>query len=78
MELIGVFVSMVIAACITSYIQFSKSNQSTKSDEKPDHYQSIIIFVIVSLVSYMLFILITDSKDNTNVYNNIKIGDPPF
>jgi uncharacterized protein YacL len=77
MEYAGILIALVIAVCVTSYLQFSKQKDS-KLDNKPDHYQSIIIFVIVFLVSYMMFILITDTKDNTNVYNNIKIGDPPF
>ena len=77
MEYAGILIALVIAVCVTSYLQFSKPKDS-KLENKPDHYQSIIIFVIVFLVSYMMFILITDTKDNTNVYNNIKIGDPPF
>jgi hypothetical protein len=77
MEYKGILIALTIAACITTYMHHSKK-ESKQSETKPDHYQSIIIFIIIFLISYMMFILISDTKDNTNVYNNIKIGDPPF
>jgi hypothetical protein len=77
MEYLGILISLTIAACLTTYIHFSKQEQK-QSATKPDHYQAIIVFIIIFLISYMMFILISDTKDNTTVYNNIKIGDPPF
>ena len=38
----------------------------------------LAVFAIVFFVAFFVIKMVTDSSDNTQMFNNIKVGEPPF
>jgi isoprenylcysteine carboxyl methyltransferase (ICMT) family protein YpbQ len=82
MDYRGLLISIVISTCIvTLHISMHKRKESPDKgnvEDKQSHTNTIIIFGVSFSIIYMVYVLINDCNDHAVVYNNIKIGEPPF
>lgn len=70
----------VIALLITGYRLFThKAGNAEGEDGSPLDMGSLLaVFAIVFFTSFFVIKMVTDSSDNTQMFNNIKVGEPPF
>jgi isoprenylcysteine carboxyl methyltransferase (ICMT) family protein YpbQ len=83
MDYRGLLISIVIATCIvTLHVSMQKRKESPDKgnveEDKQSPTNTIIIFGVSFSIIYMVYVLINDCNDHAVVYNNIKIGEPPF
>jgi|TARA_Y100000389_G_scaffold3023_1_gene2937 hypothetical protein len=72
-------ISFGLAASITLMYVLSNKNEDNDKKSNIDKIKPVVsIFSIIFVVIYMICVLILDGSDNTDVYNNIKVGEPPF
>ena len=72
--------AVVIALLITGY-QLCKSRGELDEDGRENKLEVgslVAIFAIVFFVAFFILKMVADSSDNTQMFNNIKVGEPPF
>jgi hypothetical protein len=78
----GLLISFGLAAVITLiYVLSNKNMEENEKNEENGNNKltpAVGIFSVIFVVIYMISVLILDGNDNTAVYNNIKVGEPPF
>lgn len=70
----------VIALLITGY-QLCKSRgelDENGRERKIEVGSLVAVFAIVFFVAFFILKMVADSSDNTQMFNNIKVGEPPF
>ena len=71
----------VIALLITGYrlcTHKASGNVDGEDASNMDMGSLLAVFAIVFFVSFFVIKMVTDSSDNTQMFNNIKVGEPPF
>lgn len=68
----------LIIALISGMILGYYSYDTQKKDNKLDYTKILTIFTVTLLIVYMLYTLIMDTNENTQVLNNIHHGEAPF
>jgi ferric iron reductase protein FhuF len=74
----GLIISFGLAAIITLLYVFANKNTEDKKEESIQMKPIVSMFSVLFIIVYMISILILDGNDNSAVYNNIKVGEPPF
>lgn len=74
----GFIISFGLAAIITLLYVFANKNTEDKKEESIQMKPIVSMFSVLFIIVYMISILILDGNDNSAVYNNIKVGEPPF
>jgi len=74
----GLIISFGLAALITLLYVFANKNTEDKKEESIQIKPIVSMFSVLFIIVYMISILILDGNDNSAVYNNIKVGEPPF
>jgi|SouAtlMetagenome_1021521.scaffolds.fasta_scaffold74298_2 ferric iron reductase protein FhuF len=74
----GLIISFGLAAMITLLYVFANKNTEDKKEESIQMKPIVSMFSVLFIIVYMISILILDGNDNSAVYNNIKVGEPPF
>jgi NADH:ubiquinone oxidoreductase subunit 6 (subunit J) len=73
MDVYAVGISTLVATLVTLYTLYSDRKDAQKSKR-----QYAIVFCSVLVITYMLYVLCTDTNENNQMFDNMKSGEPPF
>jgi NADH:ubiquinone oxidoreductase subunit 6 (subunit J) len=73
MDVYAVGISTLVATLVTLYTLYSDRKDAQKSKR-----QYAIVFCTVLIITYMLYVLCTDTNENNQMFDNMKGGEPPF
>jgi hypothetical protein len=74
MDLYGSIFALVVSLLTTIYTL----KKNTDSENKVKIGRTLVIFVTIFAIVYMLYVLFTDTNDTSQMFSNMKTGDPPF